>query len=110
MFLYKTHSFVIFMRARKPFLIFWPQYFDGKRSRGKGRRLPKKLAIDKVSTKDIVKAARRLGYKADVEQNYKYSRTWWDDPGRVVIDAKGKKKSKVLLEVAKEMRKSQIKA
>jgi len=97
------------MRARKPFLIFWPQYFDAKRSRGKGRRLPKKFAFDKVSTKDIVKAARRLGYNADVEQNYKYSRTWWDDPGRVVIDAKGKKKTKVLLEVAKEMRKSQSK-
>ncbi|MFX1324595.1 MAG: signal recognition particle subunit SRP19/SEC65 family protein [Promethearchaeota archaeon] len=97
------------MRSRKPFLIFWPQYFDAKRSRSKGRRLPKKFAVDKVTLTDITQAARKLGYHAEIEKHYKYSRTWWDDPGRVVIDAKGKKKSKVLLEVAKEMRKSQTK-
>lgn len=97
------------MRSRKPFLIFWPQYFDAKRSRSKGRRLSIKFAIDRVSLSDIAKAARNLGYNADIEQHYKYSRTWWDDPGRVVIDAKGKKKSKVMLEVAKEIRKLQSK-
>ena len=98
------------MRSRKPFLIFWPQYFDGKRSRSKGRRLSKKFAIDKVTTSDIANAAKNLGYNAVIEQGYKYSRTWWDDPGRVVLDAKGKKKSKVLLEVAKEIRKIQSKS
>ncbi len=97
------------MRPRKPFLIFWPQYFDAKRSRSKGRRLSIKFAIDRVSLSDITKAARNLGYNAEIEQNYKYSRSWWDDPGRVVIDAKGKKKSKVMLEVAKEIRKLQSK-
>ncbi len=93
------------MRSRKPFLIFWPQYFDLKRSRSDGRRLSKKLAIDKITTKDIAKAARRLGYKAEIEGSFRYPRTWYDEPGRVLIDTKGKKKSKVLLEVAKEIRK-----
>lgn len=97
------------MRSRKPFLIFWPQYFDVKRSRSKGRRLPIKFAIERVSLSDIAKAAKNLGYNAEIEQHYKYSRTWWDDPGRVVIDAKGKKKSKVMLEVAKEIKKIQSK-
>ncbi len=97
------------MRNRKPYLIFWPQYFDAKRSRSKGRRLSIKFAIDRVSLSDIAKAAKNLGYNAEIEKNYKYSRTWWDDPGRVVIDAKGKKKSKVMLEVAKEIKKLQSK-
>jgi signal recognition particle subunit SRP19 len=97
------------IRSRKPFLIFWPQYFDAKRSRSKGRRLPRKFAIDKVNINDIVKAARNIGYKAEIEHQYRYSRTWWDEPGRVIIDAKGKKKTKVMLEVAKEVRKSQSK-
>jgi signal recognition particle subunit SRP19 len=97
------------IRSRKPFLIFWPQYFDAKRSRSKGRRIPTKFAIDRVSLSDIAKAAGNLGYNAEIEQHYKYSRTWWDDPGRVVIDAKGKKKSKVMLEVAKEIKKIQSK-
>ena len=93
------------MRSRKPFLIFWPQYFDAKRSRGGGRRLPVKLAIDKVTHKEIAAAAKKLGYKVEIEGNYKYPRTWWENPGRVLINTKGKKKSKVILEVAKEIRK-----
>ena len=97
------------MRSRKPFIIFWPQYFDAKRSRSEGRRIPKKLAIEKIITNDIVKAAQRLGYKAHSEKVYQYPRTWWDDPGRVSIDTKGKTKSKVLVEVAKEIKKLQLK-
>jgi signal recognition particle subunit SRP19 len=98
------------MRSRKPFLIFWPQYFDAKRSRTNGRRLPKKFSIEKVTLEDIAKAARNLGYKTEIEKNYKYPKTWWEDSGRVLIDSKGKKKSKVILEVAKEMRKSHTKS
>ncbi len=97
------------MRSRKPFIIFWPQYFDAKRSRSEGRRIPKKFAIDKINTNDIVKAAKHLGYDAHSEKGYQYPRTWWDDPGRVSIDTKGKTKSKVLIEVAKEIKKSQQK-
>ena len=97
------------MRSRKPFLIFWPQYFDLKRSRSNGRRLPRKFAVEKVNLEEIANAAKKLGYDAEIERNYKYSRTWWDDPGRVLINAKGKKKNKVLIEVAKEIRKSHTK-
>ncbi|MFX1573518.1 MAG: signal recognition particle subunit SRP19/SEC65 family protein [Promethearchaeota archaeon] len=97
------------MRSRKPFIIFWPQYFDAKRSRSRGRRVPKKFAIDKITLNDIFKAANNLGYNAQIEKGYRYSRTWWGDPGRVLIDTKGKQKSKVLFEVAKEIRKIQSK-
>jgi len=97
------------MRSRKPFIIFWSQYFDAKRSRAEGRRVPKKFAIDRITYEDIIKAAKRLGYVTQYEKNYKYPRTWWDNPGRVLIDTKGKKKSKVLLEVAKEIKKVQPK-
>jgi len=93
------------MRSRKPSLIFWPQYFDQKRSRSEGRRIPKNFAIEKVTTKEIAKAARRLRYNAIIEGSFKYPKSWWDEPGRVLIDVKGKKKSKVLLDVAKEIRK-----
>ncbi len=95
------------MRSRKPFLIFWLQYFDAKKSRSQGRRLPKKLAIEKISTQDIAKAAQKLGYNVDIEPKYRYSRSWWESPGRVLINTKGKKKSKVILEIAKEIRKLQ---
>ena len=97
------------MRSRKPFLIFWPQYFDAKRSRGDGRRLPVNLAIDKVELKEIADAAKKLGYSVEIEEILKYPRMWWGQSGRILIDTKGKKKSKVLLEVAKEIRKARVK-
>jgi signal recognition particle subunit SRP19 len=97
------------MRSKKPFLIFWPQYFDAKRSRAEGRKIPKNLAIEKATPKEIVQAAQILGYQTEIEGNLRYPRTWWDDPGRVIIDTKGKKKSRVLLEVAKEIRKMRSK-
>ncbi len=97
------------MRSRKPFLVFWPQYFDLKRSRSEGRRIAKKFALEKVNAQDLAKAAKNLGYNVQLESTYKYPRTWWESQGRVVVDAKGKKKTKVLLELAKELRKSRSK-
>ncbi|UCC20859.1 MAG: signal recognition particle subunit SRP19/SEC65 family protein [Promethearchaeota archaeon] len=97
------------MRSRKPFLIFWPQYFDVKRSRSNGRRVSRKFAIDKINIEEIAKAAKNLGYNAEIERSYKYPRTWWEEPGRVLIDTKGKKKTKVLVELAKEIKKLQSK-
>ncbi|MBN1801588.1 MAG: signal recognition particle subunit SRP19/SEC65 family protein [Candidatus Lokiarchaeota archaeon] len=97
------------MRSRLPYHIYWPQYFEIKRSRSEGRRVPKKFASDKINLELLAKAARRLGYTAEIEKNYQYPKTWWDDPGRVLIDTKGKKKSKVLIEVAKEIAKMRTK-
>lgn len=97
------------MRSRKPFIIFWPQYLDAKKTRSEGRRVPSKFAIEKVGAKDLLMAAQKLGYNAQLESNYKYPKSWWDEPGRVAIETKGKKKSKVLLEIAKEIKKQQIK-
>lgn len=93
------------MRELTPFKIIWPQYFDLKRSRSEGRRLPKKYAIDKISIKDIVKASRRLGYNVQVEKRMRYPRTWWETSGRVLINTKGKRKSHVIKEIAKEIKK-----
>jgi signal recognition particle subunit SRP19 len=93
------------MRSRKPYIIYWPQYFDAKRSRANGRRVPKKLAVEKVKLSDIAAATKRLGYEIQQESNYKYSKSWWDDAGRLLVDTKGKKKSKVLIEIAKEIKK-----
>ena len=98
------------MRSRKPFYIFYPQYFDLKRTRSEGRKISKKLAIEKISAQDILSAAKSLGYQAQYEGQHKYPRTWWDPPGRVLIDTKGKKKSKVMLDVAKELRKTRSKS
>ncbi|TXT59558.1 MAG: Signal recognition particle 19 kDa protein [Promethearchaeota archaeon] len=98
------------MRKRTPFLIFWPQYFDAKRTRSEGRRLPENLAIEKVTIKDLAIAAKSLGYQIQIESSLKYPKSWWEESGRVLINTKGKKKSKVLKEIAKEIRKTRGKS
>ncbi|MBD3196080.1 MAG: signal recognition particle protein Srp19 [Candidatus Lokiarchaeota archaeon] len=97
------------MRSRKPFLIFWPQYFDAKKTRSEGRRLPQNLAIEKITVKDIGEAAKNLGYQFQIERMLQYPRTWWEEPGRVLINTNGKRKSKVLKEIAREIRKLRTK-
>ncbi len=94
------------MRSRKPFYIFWPQYFEAKRTRKEGRRLAKNLALEKVSMGEIAKAAKNLGYQVEVDAISRYPRTWWDSPGRVLIETKGKQKARVIKEIAKELRKA----
>jgi len=93
------------MRKRTPFLIFWPQYFDLKKTRSQGRRLPKNLAIEKVSIEEVAAAAKRLEYQVQIEPILKYPKSWWEESGRVLINTKGKKKSKVIKEIAKEIKK-----
>ena len=93
------------MRSRKPFIIYWPQYFQARRTRSEGRRLPKTLALDRVELEEIAKAGKRLGYMVEIERFFRYPRTWYDDPGRVLINTKGKKKNQVMREIAKEIRK-----
>jgi len=93
------------MRKRTPFLIFWPQYFELKKTRSQGRKLPKNLAIEKVSIEEIAAAAKRLEYQVQIEPSLKYPKSWWEESGRVLINTKGKKKSKVIKEIAKEIKK-----
>ncbi|MFO7795917.1 MAG: signal recognition particle subunit SRP19/SEC65 family protein [Promethearchaeati archaeon] len=93
------------MRKRTPFLIYWPQYFDLKKTRSQGRRLPKNLAIEKVSVEEIAAAAKRLDYQIQIEPILKYPKSWWEESGRVLINSKGKKKSKIIKEIAKEIKK-----
>ncbi len=92
------------MRSRSPFLIFWRQYFDAKLPRSEGRRLSKDLAIEKITIEEIAEAANRLGYQIQIEPHLQYPRRWWEEAGRILINTRGKKKSKVMKEIAKEIK------
>jgi len=60
------------MRSRKPFVIFWPQYFDAKRSRSKGRRVPRKFALEKINNNDILIVIEAKNRDSNISQNLKY--------------------------------------
>jgi signal recognition particle subunit SRP19 len=87
-------------------IVIWPTYLDKRVSRGRGRRIPRKIAVKSPKPDEIVKALRKLGLEVDVEPDKAYPKRWWDEKGRIIVK-KVKSKDALLREVAltiKEMR------
>jgi len=82
--------------------ILYPVYFDGTISRVKGRRIPKKYAVEKPVSEGIAKAAKSLGLNPLLEKDKSYSSTPWKKDGRVIIDKKGPK-TKLLIQIANRL-------
>jgi signal recognition particle subunit SRP19 len=82
--------------------IIYPVYFDSTISRLKGRRVPKKHAVEKPSSEDIAKAAKSLGLNPLLEKNAAFSSTPWKKEGRVIVDKKGPK-TKLLIQIANRL-------
>lgn len=97
------------MRKKPGIRIFWPQYFDSERSWGMGRRLPKDLAIPLPLVQDLHKAALKLGYDAYVNPTAHYPKTWWDEPGCLLVDTMGQTKRYVMEKLVEEVQKIQQK-
>ncbi len=66
-------------------IILWPEYFHEKLSRGKGRRVPKTLAIHSPTPELFLKACKELGFHCEVEENKRYPRVWYSSLGYRVI-------------------------
>jgi Signal recognition particle 19 kDa protein len=65
-----------------------------------------KFAIDRVKLSEILIAAEKLGYKAEILQDKAYPRCWWEK-GCVIIYSKKDKKNDLLRKLAimiKELR------
>lgn len=91
-------------------LVIWPEYFDSNLTRASGRRVPKKLAFAAPNIDSILKAAKSLGYKPVLERDKRYPRRWWrKECGRILISPKGVAKTKILINIAKRMKKLSIK-
>lgn len=68
-------------------IVLYPAYFDLKRSREEGRRVPKALAVDGPTTEEIEKAAKSLGLTPKVEEDKAYPPSHWRREGRVLVRA-----------------------
>ncbi len=84
-------------------VILYPAYFDSRLSRSQGRRVPRELAVKAPSAEEVARAAREAGYDAFVEDGVRYPRVWWLSEGRVVVEKKGKSKTKIIREIAEIM-------
>ncbi|MHA1602460.1 MAG: signal recognition particle subunit SRP19/SEC65 family protein, partial [Promethearchaeota archaeon] len=89
---------------RRGLTIFWPQYFDKKRPVRLGRRLSLESATEKPTLQDLSQAAQKLKYQSAIDKTLKYPRSTWDEPGAVLIDTMGQKKTFVLHKLAPEVK------
>jgi signal recognition particle subunit SEC65 len=81
-------------------------YLGRQLSRRAGRRLPESEAVPDVTTEEIVQAAKRLGFKVELEAEKHYPRRYFVYEGRVKVTKKaGTSKVTFLKAVAADVRK-----
>lgn len=76
-------------------VVLWPRYFDARRSRAEGRRVPKELAVRDPDAAWVHKAAERVGLEATLEEKARDPFLPWKVVGRVVVQGRGGKESTI---------------
>ncbi|MCJ7489328.1 MAG: signal recognition particle protein Srp19 [Thermoplasmata archaeon] len=87
----------------KKAIVLWPSYFDSRVSRGSGRKIPKKDAVEAPSARMLYDAARSLGLDCILELEKSYPRFWYRKEGRVLVEPK-LKKSELVSKVALKLK------
>jgi signal recognition particle subunit SRP19 len=85
-------------------IVIWPVYFDSTKTRGEGRKLPKKYTVPNPKIGEICEAIKRLGLKCEVVADAAYPKRPWRKTGVVYVE---KKKSK--LEMLKKIGETLVK-
>ncbi|HXY12017.1 MAG TPA: signal recognition particle subunit SRP19/SEC65 family protein [Thermoplasmata archaeon] len=89
----------------------YPAYLGRGISRKGGRRVPEADSVPDLTTEEIVAAAKRLGFRAEVEADKQYPRRFFDYVGRVKVMKKGSTtKARFLKELSAELRKQRASA
>jgi signal recognition particle subunit SRP19 len=84
--------------------IIYPEYFDARRSKGDGRRVPRSLAVEAPSLEELAKACKLLGLEYIIEKDKRYPKNWYESQGRVLVKrVDGLRKKQLLRELAKTL-------
>jgi signal recognition particle subunit SEC65 len=84
----------------------YPAYLGRGLSRLGGRRVPESDSLPDLTAEEIVDAAKRLGFRAELEAGKQYPRRYFDYAGRVKVTKKGATtKAHFLRQLAAELRK-----
>ena len=85
--------------------IIWPAYFDQTKTRKKGRRVPKNMAVQLPKILEIQEAAQKQGLRNEVVATAGYPKTPWAKTGMLLVEKKGSKEQ-VISRIAKQLLKS----
>jgi signal recognition particle subunit SRP19 len=82
--------------------IIWPIYFDASKTRKKGRRVPKNLAVQSPKIAEVKEAADKLGLKNEVNLEAHFPKTHWAKTGMLLVEKK-EAKQKIIQKIAKQL-------
>jgi signal recognition particle subunit SRP19 len=82
--------------------IIWPAYFDSAKTRKKGRRVPKSLAVQSPKIAEIKIAAEKVGLRHEFAPEAGYPKTPWVKTGMIMVEKKGSKEQ-VIRKMAKQL-------
>lgn len=89
------------MRKQNKTLI-WPAYFDVNRTRKRGRRVSKNLAVKSPKIKDLIEVVSKLGFECELIPELKYPKKPWTKTGSLLVEKKYPKEQ-LLKKIAKEL-------
>ncbi|MFQ6060429.1 MAG: signal recognition particle subunit SRP19/SEC65 family protein [Thermoplasmata archaeon] len=84
-------------------IVIWPIYFDSRRSRKEGRRVPKKLAVPSPEIEAIAAAAEEAGYSVVLEEGYSHPFQAQSQKGRIRM-AISEPKTQALRRIAEHLK------
>ena len=73
---------------KQDMIIVWLAYFDLNKTRKKGRRVPKNLAVQAPRITELEAAAVKLGVKFELVSEKGYPKTPWYKPGMLLLQKK----------------------
>ena len=82
--------------------IIWPAYFDAAKTRKKGRRVPKNLAVPNPKVEELQIAANRLRLKNEVVAQAGYPKVPWQKTGSILAEKKTPKEQ-IIKNLAKQL-------
>ncbi|MCW3997740.1 MAG: signal recognition particle subunit SRP19/SEC65 family protein [Candidatus Bathyarchaeota archaeon] len=68
--------------------IIWPIYFDSSRTRKKGRRVSKNVAVKSPKINEIANVASKLGFQYEIIPEVSYPKKPWINTGLLLIEKK----------------------
>ena len=89
--------------------IIWPAYFDQGKTRERGRRVAKNLAVQSPKIIELQAAAEALGLENELVADKGYPKTPWAKTGMLLVEKKGSKEQ-VINRLAKQLLKTRAEA
>ena len=82
--------------------IIWPIYFDISKTRKKGRRVPKNLAVQSPKIQELKEAVDKLGLKNEINLEAHFPKMPWVKTGMLLVEKK-EAKEKIIQKIAKQL-------